>query len=159
MLKCFICRAVHVPCQSLTFHLRVDHSFCPSTRLKLVCAQGHCRCPFSTYSDFQKPSVGSHEKDSCQSGDAARSESFPNNFQMLQDAPVGAEQSVMQNPVGVFRGQWIWSKKIQQILALQLLLNYSESVDLEELACGLSSEVKQQGLSAVSEDNPARAKV
>ena len=37
MLKYFISQAVHVPCQSLTSHLRLDYDFYPSTRFKLVC--------------------------------------------------------------------------------------------------------------------------
>lgn len=64
MFKCFICQAVHVPCQSLISHLRLDHSFYPSTRFKLVCAQDRCRGQFSTYSGFKKHLISSHEKDS-----------------------------------------------------------------------------------------------
>lgn len=96
MFKCFICQAVHVPCQSLISHLRLDHSF--YCRFKLVCAQDRCRHQFSTYSGFKKHLISSHEKDSCQSGDAARPESFQPNFHMLQDTSEVAGTSVMQNP-------------------------------------------------------------
>lgn len=52
----------------------------------------------STYSGFKKHLISSHEKDSCQSGDAARPESFQPNFHMLQDTSEVAGTSVMQNP-------------------------------------------------------------
>lgn len=73
MFRCFICQAVHVACQSSITHLRIDHSFYPSTRFKLLCAQEHCRLQFSTYSGFKKHLSSVHEKDFSQSGDVANS--------------------------------------------------------------------------------------
>ncbi len=127
MFKCFICQAVHVLCQSLITHLRIDHSFYPSTRFKLVCSQDRCRRQFSTYSGFKKHLVSAHEKDSCQSGDATNSESFQANFHSLQVAGT----SVVQSPeLGVLRtmDHVKEAKKIQKIFALQLLLNFKEVV-------------------------------
>lgn len=86
MFKCFICQA------------RLDHSFYPSTRFKLVCAQDRCRCQFSTYSGLKKHLLSSHEKDSSESGDAAMPESSQTNFHMLQDTSGVAGASVLQNP-------------------------------------------------------------
>ena len=75
MCKCFICQAVHKTCQSLVSHLRMDHSFYPSSRFKLVCAQDRCRRQFLSYSGLKKHLNSVHERDLCQSGDAANSQS------------------------------------------------------------------------------------
>ena len=171
MFKCFICQAVHVPCQSLISHLRLDHSFYPSTRFKLVCAQDRCRRQFSTYSGFKKHLISSHENDSCQNGDAASPESFQTNFHMLQDTSEFAGTSVMQNPESECldgsgqRNQENTENICATIIAKLQGSGIANSVvssvvgDLEELASGLHSQVKQQVLSAVPKDNPVRAKL
>lgn len=62
MYKCFICQAVHKTCQSLVSHLRMDHSFYPSSRFKLVCAQDRYRRQFLSYSGFKKHLNSVHER-------------------------------------------------------------------------------------------------
>lgn len=163
MFKCFICQAVHFPCQSLISHLRLDHSFYPSTRFKLVCAQSYCKRQFSTYSGFKKHLISSHKKDSCQNGDAARPESFQADFKMFQDSSEVTGASVMQNPESEcfeYNGSVQRNKEYTEnigasIIAKLLGSGIANSVissvvgDLEELASGLHSQVKQQVLFAV----------
>lgn len=97
MFKCFVCQAVHATSQCLITHLRICHSFYPSTRFKLVCAQDHCRRQFSTFSGFKKHLISVHDKD-CQSGDAETSESFQADFHSLQNGTEVAGTSVVQSP-------------------------------------------------------------
>lgn len=163
MFKCFICQAVHVPCQSLSSHLRLDHSFYPSTRF----TQNHCRRQFLTYSGFKKHLISSHEKDSCQSGDAPKPVSSQTHFHMLQDTSEVAGTSVMQNPRSECfedngSGQRNKENSCASIIAKLQRSGISNSavssvVDLEELVSGLHSQVKQQVLSAVPKDYPVRA--
>ena len=62
MYTFFICEAVHQDVQSLVTHLRIDHSFYPSRRFKLVCAQDRCRRQFLSYSGFKKHLMRVHEE-------------------------------------------------------------------------------------------------
>ena len=103
--KClsFICQAVHVLCQSLITYLIIDHSF--YLRFKLVCSQDRCRRQFSTYSGFKK-----HEKDSCQSSDAANSESLKKLIftvsKLLEQVSCRAQRlGVLQNKKDTFSQQ------------------------------------------------------
>ena len=157
MFKCFICQAVRVPCQSLISHLRLDHSFYPSTRFKLVCAQDRCRRQFSTYSGFKKHLISSHEKDSSQSGDAEIPESFQTNFHMLQDNSEVAGTSGTQNPESECvedNGSGQRNKENTENICASIIAKLQGSGiansvvssvvgDLEELASGLHSQVKQ----------------
>lgn len=102
MLKCFICQAAHVTCQSLISDLRIDHSFYPSTRVKLICAQGCCRWMLSIYSGLKKHLSSVHERDVSESGDALNSFSprYSRNWRNKCQANLRG---------WVFRGQWIRS--------------------------------------------------
>ena len=85
MFKCFICQSLHFPSQALISHLRLGHSFYPSTKFKLACSQDGCRRQSTTYSGLKKHLNSAHDKDSCQSGDVEMSESFQADFDSLQD--------------------------------------------------------------------------
>lgn len=73
--------------QSLITYLRIDHSFYPSTKFKLACAQVHCRRQFSIYSGFKKHLICVHERDVSESGDSSNlvNESFQANFHVHED--------------------------------------------------------------------------
>lgn len=175
VLKCFICKAVYAPCQSLISHLRLDHSFYPSTRFKLVCAQDCCRRQFSTYSGLKKHLISSHNTYSCQSADAERPEPSQSDFQMFQEPSTSeiAGTSVMQNPASECfgdNGSARRNKEITENICASIIAKLQGSgiansvvssvvSDLEELACELHSQVKRQVLSAVSPDNPVREKL
>lgn len=83
MFKCFICQTLHNTSQALISHLRLGHSFYPSTKFKLACSQDGCGRQFSTYSGLKKHLNSVHGEDSCQSGDAETSESFQDDFDSL----------------------------------------------------------------------------
>lgn len=170
MFKCFVCQAVHATSQCLITHLRICHSFYPSTRFKLVCAQDHCRRQFSTFSGFKKHLISVHDKD-CQSGDAETSESFQADFHSLQNGTEVAGTSVVQSPdTGYFdnngSGQSI-KENTEDICATIIAKLHGSGMansvvssivsDLEEFAGGLHSQVKHEILSAVPKDNPVRS--
>ena len=73
MFKCFICQSLHFTSQALISHLRLGHSFYPSTKFKLACSQDVCRRQSTTYSGLKKHLNSAHDKDSCQSGDVEMS--------------------------------------------------------------------------------------
>lgn len=175
MFKCFVCKAVYGSCQSLISHLRLDHSFYPSTKFKLVCAQDGCRRQFSTYSGLKKHLLGYHNPDSRSSVEAERPESFQSNFQMFQNPNNSqvARRTVVQNPesecledsVSDQRNKEITENICASIVAKLQGSGIANSVvssvvsDLEEFASGLHSQVKQQVLSAVPQDSHVRDKL
>ncbi|CAI5668325.1 unnamed protein product [Oreochromis niloticus] len=167
MFKCFICQAVHAASQLLITHLRLDHSFYPSTRFKLVCAQDRCRRQFSTYSGFKKHLVV-HEKEFCQSVDPVKSACFTDNCS--GDNAEDGDTNSMQNPeTNSFenKGSGLQIQNVKHICAsiigkLQgsgMVNSVVSSVvnDLEDLATGLHAQVKHDILAHFSKDDPVRA--
>jgi len=168
-MKCFICDVVHAACQELITHLRIEHSFYPSTRFKLVCAQDRCRRQFSTYSGLKKHLIRVHERSICKSGDAANSESFQANFQSQRDSTEAVLASATQSPEagcsedasGLYREntKHICESIIAKLQGSGMSNNVVSTIvgDLEELATGLHSQLKHEILSALPKDGPVRS--
>ena len=171
MFKCFICQSLHFTSQALISHLRLGHSFYPSTKFKLACSQDGCRRQSTTYSGLKKHLNSAHDKDSCQSGDVEMSESFQADFDSLQDTIEVEGTRVMQSPeAGCSEnngsGQCIGDNTKHICATIISRLNGSgvaNSVvsaivgDLEDFADGLHSQFKQKVLSTVPMDNPVRS--
>ena len=166
MFKCFICQSLHISSQALISHLRLGHSFYPSTKFKLACSQESCRRQFTSFSGFKKHLNSVHDEDCCQSGDAETSESFQDDF-FIQDEV--AETSVTQSlEAGCSEnngsGQRMEEKTksilttiVGKLSGSDLANSFVTSLvnDLEEFADGL--HFKQKVLSVVPKDNPVRS--
>lgn len=170
MYKCFICQALHAPCQSLITHLRIDHSFYPSTRYKLVCAQYRCRRQFSTFSGFKKHLISVHEKDCFNSADAESSEPSQVHFNNPQDAELAGISAMQSQETLCFEDNSLGQRKKEEnkdicasIIAKLQGSGLANSVvstivsDLEEFATGLHSQVKNKMISLVPKDDPLRS--
>lgn len=96
MLRCCCCQALHRNSQSLTYNLRNEHSFYPSTKFRLVSAQDGCRWQFSTYSGFRKH-LNSIHKDIGKVVDAFILK-VPSH---VADSPVQSEAPQMGGNIGV----------------------------------------------------------
>lgn len=157
-------------CQSLITHLRIDHSFYPSTRFKLVCAQDCCRRQFSTYSGLKKHLLTVHERNVSESGDASNSgsQSFQANFH--KDTTDIGERSVRQSPEAECledNGSGLYQEHTKNICASIVNKLQGSGIansvistivsNLEELAMGLHSQVKHEILSILPKDDSIRS--
>ncbi|CAI5662779.1 unnamed protein product [Oreochromis niloticus] len=174
MFKCFICQTLHSTSQALISHLRLGHSFYPSTKFKLACSQDGCSCQFTTYSGLKKHLNSVHDEDCCQSGDAEPSESFQADFDRLQDTDIAvAGTSVTQSlEVGCSENngsgqrikknsEAICTKIIGKLNGSGLANSFVSSLvcDLEDFADGLHCEFKHKVLNVVPTENPVRSPV
>ena len=54
MLSCFLCQKGYPSSRQLISHIRVEHSYYPGPKFKLLCFQPGCRRHFLTYNGFRK---------------------------------------------------------------------------------------------------------
>ncbi|XP_023821499.1 uncharacterized protein LOC101158135 isoform X1 [Oryzias latipes] len=166
MFKCLICQAVHVTCKSLTIHLRLDHSFYPSTRFKLLCAQGCFRRQFSTYSGFKKHLETVH-RDKLQSGNSANLEPFEATS-FNDTTEVNSADETLRSEAGCSENSGSSPQKENvKIICTSIIAKLQGSgmansavstiiSDMQELTTEMQSQIKVEVLSALPPDNPIR---
>ena len=169
MYKCFICEAVHKDVQSLVTHLRIDHSFYPSRRFKLVCAQDRCRRQFLSYSGFKKHLMRVHEESFVKVVLQQTRSPFNLSISVQSTSEVGETGVPQSLKAGCFEDNVSGvNKEHTKNICASIVAKLQESgmanslvstivSNLEELATGLHSQVKQEILSAVPKDNPIRS--
>lgn len=171
MFKCFICQALHTTSKALISHLRIGHSFYPSTKFKLSCSQDACRRQFSTYAGLIKHLNTVHGNDFCH-GDDAEEDGLFDNLQLEPDCLVsknpiegneflqgaGCSESNRSGQCSSDDTKNICAAIISKLTGSGVANSVVSSVvsHLEDFAEGLHSEFKHKVLSAIPADNPVR---
>lgn len=168
MLKCFICKCPFGTCQTLISHLRLNHSFYPTTKFKLFCAQDGCRRQFSTYAGLRKHLNTVHDRE-CSDNAALSTESRQgtlNENPFLTNETARTDQ--IQMDFGPFENNETNLNKINTDDICTSIIGKLQSSgipnntvsaivnDLEEFTNELHSQIKQEILSVVPEDNAVR---
>lgn len=150
------------------------HSFYPSSRFRLVCAQDGCRRQFSTYSGFRKHLITAHEKDMRQVGEEPNLEGHSSQVDSSNRPETSqiADLGVLQGPdTDCFENsESSLSKEHAKDLAASIIAKLQGSgvansvvstivCDLEELITGLHSQIKHDVLSVIPTDNHTRSAV
>lgn len=166
MLRCFICKCAFGTSQLLISHLRLNHSYNPNTKFKLFCAQDGCRRQFSTYSGLRKHLNTVHQRESSQDNEASSSASFQSTFadNSVPTNETGCNEHVelgtfeMDSNLNTLNARNICASIIGKLQSSGMPNNAVSTIvnDLEEFTNELQSQIKQEVLSVVPEDNAIR---
>jgi len=167
MLQCFLCKSVHANSHSLIAHLRVTHSFYPSLKFKLLCAQSGCSRQFCSYSGFRKHLNRFHAVDGCPAFELSSGELSSQNVDDNQSGSLFVGESDPQ--VALIDNVTFSRRETADICASIVAklqcggvansLVSSVVSDLEDLTTELHSQTRQNVISVIPLENPVRSAV
>lgn len=165
---------MHSSSQLLLTHLRTHHGFYPSSKFRLICAQGSCRRQFSTFSGFRKHLNTSHQNDFsstetitslAEPNDHSSSPSFPFSDIDAGPCPLISDtndcHSHNESGVSVIDTKTICASIIAKLQSSGVSNSIVSNIvgEMEEFAAGIHSQVKQDVLLALPADDQVRVAV
>ncbi len=167
MLNCFLCKILYANSHSLIAHLRVAHSFYPSLKFRLLCAQSGCSRQFCSYSGFRKHLNNCHVVDACPAFDLPScelpSQNVNNQLGSLFVGESDPQVALIENNVTFSRRESadICASIVAKLLCSGVANSLVSSVvsDLEDLTTELHSQTRQDVISVIPLNNPIRSAV
>lgn len=171
MLKCFCCQSLHASSTSLISHLRLSHSFYPSLKFKLLCAQEGCCRQFCTYSGFRKHLNSTHVTDVSAACNSPSSEMLAQNVCPDQSSSLFVGESDPQvDLIETVENNFTVSRRetadiCASIVAKLQCSGVANSLvalvvsELEELTTELHNQTRQDVMSVIPLNKPDRSAV